>query len=329
MSIFAIALLALKFWTFSAISGDVLDACGTDGGILWIASSVHCAESDSTSVMLYRIEGDDVTLVDTLGVVRSDAVNCQVAPMTGGGCAAATEVGMGYTAVSLRAYGADGNLDWEVVEDGTCYDSPCGLVEASDGGLYLLWDSWSDDRGLWVLRAEPDGEVTWRTFVLPTLHPMPSRLCPAPDGGCVVAATTLVLEGETCVVLLDGEGRPETTWSSEVLQEVGAVSPVGMWADGDVIRSAWTLEPGQSHLDTLIILELSWDGTVSESGRFELFVQPGTTYTWSDPVLNGSAWAAELISEDIALLVSDQSPEFPYTRAYLMQFETGMIWVLP
>lgn len=253
-----------------AISGRVLDVCSAEDGGAWLATaSAHVGGSDA--ILLIRIDAaGGAVFVDTLGIVREDAASCRLISMENGGCAAAVEVGIGYTGTALRCYDSELMLNWKLVEDGFCYDSPYELLEMPEGGLLLLWDSWSDDRGLWVMRVSPGGETIWRSFVIPTAHPFYSCLCIAPGGDCVVTASTVTLADENAAVQLNGDGGGESGWSVGDLESLGAFSSMGLWNSEASLLSAWSLEPVPDCLDTLLMVELLPGGELGMSWLFTL-----------------------------------------------------------
>ncbi|GEM_PF-3254839 len=252
------------------IPGLVLDVCAAPDGGAWLATaSVHIDGSDA--ILLSRIDSEgEASFVDTLATVRDDAASCRLISIENGGCAAVAETGTGYTGVALRSYDQDGTLEWELIEDGFCYDSPYELLEIPGGGFLLLWDSWSEERGLWVMCVSPDGEAIWKTHAIPTAHPFYSSMCAAPDGGCAVTASTVTLVDENAAVMLNGEGSEVSGWSIEDLEVQGAFSSVGLWSTDAGFLSAWTLEPVAGSLDTLVMVELLPGGDTGRSWPFAL-----------------------------------------------------------
>ncbi|MFO7627209.1 MAG: hypothetical protein R6V62_08125 [Candidatus Fermentibacteraceae bacterium] len=244
---------ALLMIASGAATGRVLDICPASGDGAWLVVQ-SSTEMDEVSVScLYLIEDGEAVLADTLGSVRSDAAHCRLIQREDGGCFSATSTGTGYTAISLRSYGPDGSVEWELVEDGDCYDEPLGLLGTGDGGVLMLWDSWSTSRGLWVIRVNREGEQLWRTFALPTLHPFFTALCPAGDGGCFVAAATVAVMDECVTVTLDSSGNERECISVGVLENLGARTPIAAVASDEGIISLWADTPVPESLDEIVV----------------------------------------------------------------------------
>ncbi len=244
----------------TGLPGTLLDAVPSGEGGAWAAllgEAPSTLPGEGVPVLLCPVLPDgEVLPPETLGVVRSDAGSCRLAPLPGGGVAAAVEVGLGYTAVRLVRLEPDLSVSWEVLQDSLCYDAPFALEYLEDGSLLLGWDSWSGSRGLWVLRAGPDGEVSWRAFALPTMHPMTCMLWPAPDGGCLVLGHPAACY-DTVAVRLDGSGRRVDAWTADGLGLPTMSEPVAATVSGGVIISTWLSEgeEGGSELLAVTMLE--------------------------------------------------------------------------
>jgi len=240
--------------TAGACFGQVLDICEAQGNGAWLAvQSVTDLEEISTAC-LYLVEDGEAILVDSLGTVRSDAAHCRLIPRAEGGCFSATSTGTGYTAISLRAYSPEGTVEWELVEDGDCYDAPCGLLETVDGGVLMLWDSWSTSRGLWVMKVSSAGEPVWKTFAIPTLHPFYTAFCAHGDDGCLVAAAVVAVGGDFAMTALDPTGDETEMWSVGVLENLGASTPMGVRSSDEGVISVWADTPVPENLDDLIVI---------------------------------------------------------------------------
>lgn len=247
-------LLAMFSITSGVCFGHVLDICAAQGNGAWLAVQSFTELEEVSLVCLYLIEDGETFPVDTMGTVRSDAAHCRLIPRAEGGCFSATSTGTGYTAISLRAHNPDGSVDWELVEDGDCYDAPCGLLETVDGGVLMLWDSWSTGRGLWVMRVSPDGEQIWKTFVLPTLHPFYTAFCAHGDDGCLVAAAVVAVGGDFAMTALDSVGDETEAWSVGVLENLGASTPMSIRSSDEGAISVWADTPVPENLDDLIVI---------------------------------------------------------------------------
>lgn len=260
---------ALLSLAAGSVSGQVLDVCAGGNGT-WLAVRCGTEIGEEASTCLFLVSEGGSVFVDTLGIVRSDAAKCCLTRRDEGGCYAAVSIGTGYTAVSLRAYGPDGAREWEIIEDGFCYDAPTGLFATSDGGAVLLWDSFSSERGLWAMRVSPAGETVWKTFALPTYHPDFTAFCPMADGSFLLAASTEAAMDDRAVAAVGSSGVVESFWTAGSLEALGAVTPVGIWTARGVPLSAWSGETTPVSLDELVMTTLLEDGATGESWRFKL-----------------------------------------------------------
>jgi len=260
---------ALLMLAAGAAMGRVLDICPASGSGAWLSvQNVTELEEISTTCLFLIVDGVAV-LADTLGTVRSDAAHCRLLHREDGGCFTATSTGEGYTAISLRAYGPDGSVEWELCEDGMCYDTPQGLLNTGDGGVLMMWDSWSaTDRGLWVVRVNREGGQVWKTFALPTAHPFYTAFCRAGDDGCFVAAAAVAASGDWVTVTLDSNGDPCEYVSTGVIENLGGCAPMTAGASDEGIVSLWSDTPVPESLDELVVI-MSDRGSI-ESGWFSL-----------------------------------------------------------
>lgn len=245
---------ALLILAVGSAAGRVLDICRSSGGGAWLALRNDTDSGEVSSSCLYRIVDGTVLFTDTLGFVRSDAAHCRLVRRHDGGCFAAASTGTGYTAISLRAYGPDGSLEWELMEDGECYDTPQGLLASDDGGVLMLWDSWSAGRGLWVLRVTREGDPVWKTFALPTAHPFHTAFCRAGDDGCFVAAATVAAMDEFVAVALDSGGDPNEYINVGVIENLGGCAPMTAGSSDGGIVSLWSDTPVPEFLDELVVI---------------------------------------------------------------------------
>ncbi len=246
--------IALLMAATGAATGRVLDICPASGDGAWLSVQSATELEETSALCLYRIEAGEAVFADTLGYVRSDAAHCRLVHREDGGCFAATSTGTGYTAISLRSYGPDGSMEWELVEDGECYDEPLGLLGTDDGGVLMLWDSWSTSRGLWVLRVTREGEQVFRTYAIPTIHPFYTAFCPAGDDGCFVAAATVAAMGDWVTVTLDSSGKESECVSVGVIENLGACAPMAAGTSNEGIISLWTDTPVPESLDELLVV---------------------------------------------------------------------------
>lgn len=277
------ALLAVMALVAGSSVGSVLDVCAAAGDGAWLAVQGDTGIGGESSVCLYLIDRRGAVLVDTLGVVRSDAAKCRLALRGEGGVYAASSTGTGYTAVSLRAYGRDGSMEWELMVDDVCYDAPVGLQAALDGGAVLAWDAWSPERGLWVMRASPAGGLEWKTLALPTSHPSFTAFRQMPDGVLLLAASIQAVMDDRAVVALDPLGEELGSWSACSLEASGAVTPVGIWDVQGVPLSAWSGEPDPEGLDRLVMTALHANGTTGETLEFGLHPLTGAALVQAAP----------------------------------------------
>lgn len=245
-------LLTLLTMLAGTAGGQVLDICAASGEQAWLAVRRTAEDTDLSATCLYLSGDGKAAFVDTLGTVRSDAVHCRLLHREGGGCFSATSIGGGYTAVSLRAYRADGSLEWELEQDDICYDAPLGLLRTGDGGVLMLWDSFSDNRGLWVMRVTAEGVPLWKTFAIPTFHPFYTAFCGYGDDGCLVAAATVTAAADRVLVTLDSGGRENWGQGVEAVEKTGACAPIAAGSCNDGTLTLWTGSPAPESLDGLI-----------------------------------------------------------------------------
>jgi hypothetical protein len=263
--------------------GRVLDICPASGDGAWLAVRNVTELEEISTACLYVIADGEAVLIDTLGFVRSDAAHCRLMQRDDGGCFAATSTGEGYTAISLRSYSPDGSVEWELIEDGICYDAPQGLLGTGDGGVLMMWDSWSTtDRGLWVIRVNREGGQVWKTFAIPTMHPFYTAFCRAGDDGCFVAAATVAVMDDCVAVALDSSGERGECVSVEVIENLGGCAPMTAGASGEDIVSLWSDTPVPECLDELAVvlihpgsIESRWFSLDSLSGAGLLEVVEG------------------------------------------------------
>lgn len=235
----------------------VLDICPASGGGAWLAVQNVTELQETSATCLYLIADGEAVLADTLGTVRSDAAHCRLLHRENGGCFSAASTGEGYTAISLRAYGPDGSVEWELIEDGICYDAPQGLLGTGDDGVLMMWDSWSTaDRGVWVVRVNREGGQVWKTFALPTSHPFYTAFSRAGDDGCFVAAATVASMDECVAVTLDSSGERGECVSVGVIENLGGCAPMTAGCSDQGIVSLWSDTPVPEFLDELAVVFL-------------------------------------------------------------------------
>lgn len=245
---------ALLMLAAGTATGRVLDICPASGDGAWLAVREIADLEETSATCLYLIADGEAVLADTLGTVRSDAAHCHLLHREDGGCFSATSIGTGYTAISLRSYGPDGSMEWELFEDGDCYDEPIGLLGMSDGGVLMLWDSWSAARGLWVIRVTREGGQVWKTYAIPTMHPFYTAFCRTGDDGCFVAAATVAVMDDCVAVALDSSGDPSECISVGVIENLGGCAPMTAGASGEDIVSLWSDTPVPEFLDELAVV---------------------------------------------------------------------------
>jgi len=314
------------------LDGRVLDVCfGEDGGVWLAALSEDCSFLDACPVLLHRVEAGEVLPAETLGTVRSDAAACRLAAAEDGGCLAAVELGEGYTLVSLQHRAADGARIRESTYDLTCYDSPHGLLADAEGGALLLWDSWSDLRGLWVAKVLPDGRIAWSRCVLQTQHPYYDGFCSAPGGGCLVAASPLTAWGDTVMVEVDADGRTVDAWRAAALDSLGLCTCQGIWEEGGGFLSAWSEEPVPETLDGLVLVEPIAGGGLGDPRAFAVEGVSGTVLLERAPGGGFVACGTEPDGEGIRtwIAVTDDSGRVSWSRILSHAFLPLAMYVSP
>lgn len=175
------------------MQGGILDVLPVDGEGIYLILGENVSPCE-TIIRIGLVSPDGILLWQNESVtVRSDAVASVICPAVDGGILSANAFGSGYTDILLTRWSRTGtvlNTDTIAMQ---CYDAPGGLIQ-HDGGYILLWDSWSEDRGLHLAELDESGNVLETVFAFETIHPGATTL--AGDENLFVVGISPLLAGD-------------------------------------------------------------------------------------------------------------------------------------
>lgn len=166
--------------------------------------------------------------------VREDAPGGYLCSAGEGCVLAAVAYGTGYTDILLVLLGPDGAVLGSDTIAFTCYDSPYELL-ATEEGYTLLWDSWSEERGLHLAFIGPECSVDTTLFVAETVNPGPAEMIVFRDH--ILVAVSPLLAVDRVLFCFSSRGEPE--WSVYPLLPQGADFITGLSADSAGITMSW------------------------------------------------------------------------------------------
>ena len=196
-----------------------------------------------------------------IATVRSDAAAVSICPVSDGGILTATAYGTGYTDILVSKWSNSG----EILNTDTiaydCYDAPYQLTPFGEDYL-LLWDSWSDERGLHLALVNSSGNVTETVFAVETAHPAPTILSSSENSFTVALSPAVTMEATSLVKFYELES---IEWS-QIPQLEDDLNPC--FARDMIVKDSgeftviWELFEFMGKISKCVIAEYSEDGTL-------------------------------------------------------------------
>ncbi len=231
-----------------------------DEGIYFASQHIAIDEGDQIFLGLLSFDGN-MLWQNEIATVREDAMAVSICSAQEGGILTATASGSGYTDILVTKWNSAG----EALNSDTiaffCYDTPYQLISFEKDYL-LLWDSWSDERGLHLALIDSSGNIVNTSFVIPTMHPAPTVLS-ATENFFIIALSPIVTMEETSLVKFTG--FESLVWS-QVSQLEYEFNPC--YSQDLIIESSgkfvviWELLEFMGEISKYVISEYSIDGTL-------------------------------------------------------------------
>lgn len=155
-------------------------------------------------------------------MVRSDAAYGLVCEGASGNVLSVCSYGEGYTDILIQLIDPAGNVIRRDTIAMQCYDSPQALRFTGEG-FVLLWDSWSEQRGVHMALIDNNGSVAKTEFVSYTVNPGPVALS---AGNVIRVGLSPILAQSDVLFCYSPEGEllwslaPPLPASAELIQEI-------------------------------------------------------------------------------------------------------------
>lgn len=259
-SLFAGLLLILT----SSVYGKILTSQPVLGEGIYFVSSKQINPIDEILVLgLLSFEGELLWQKETV-TVRSDAEGVCLCPAPDNGILSATAFGTGYTDILITKWSSSGevlNRDTMALE---CYDAPYQLT-SFDEGFLLLWDSWSDERGLHLASIDSSGNIIDTIFAVETMHPAPAALSTTENSFILVASPVVTFDEPS---LVNYAGLDSIIWSHDLPfeEEYYPCFVVDFFIeDSEKFNLLWDINGWSGEIDEYISTQHSKDGRVESS----------------------------------------------------------------
>ncbi|WP_101067573.1 hypothetical protein [Roseovarius salinarum] len=249
-------------------------ARGADGGFMAVGHtrSRGNGESDAWLVKV-ALDGDPV-FDGAIGGPGNDRARA-VAALPGGGFAVAgfsASTGEGDRDLWVLRLDAAGRVVWQRTYGGPGHDAAYDVAALANGDIAVAGVSRggaAHGHDAWVLRLDPQGEITWQRRFDSARFEAATALAALPGGGLAVAGAVGVngtLSDDLWIARLDADGT--TAWHDR-LGGAGRDTPWGLAraADGSLLVAAvtWTDDAGAGDL---WLLGIDSDGAVAWERRF-------------------------------------------------------------
>ena len=252
---------ALLLFINSSIYAEILCTYPSPNeGIYLVSSQPLTLQEDMMFLGLLSFDGN-ILWQEEIATVRSDAAAVSICSAQDGGILTATAYGTGYTNILVTKWNSAG----EILNTDTiaydCYDAPYQLTPFADGYL-LLWDSWSDERGLHLASIDSTGDVIETVFAVETMHPAPSALS-ADENSFIVASSPAVIVEQNSLIKFAGLESIEWSQISQLEDEFDpCFSRDLIIEDSGKFIVLWELFDFMGEISKCIIAEYSIDGTL-------------------------------------------------------------------
>lgn len=197
-----------------AVSNPVHDVLLMPSGEICVLRTAESGiENISNELAMFSSSGQLSWQVEVASV-RRDAAGGVLLLTEEGNILCACEEGGGYTDVFIGIYNSSGEILNSDVISRECYDSP-ECICAVEEGILLVWDSWSEERGIHLAFLGENAAVRNTEFISGTAHPMNTALDHR-SGATILGVSPIAAEEEVLFGLSD---QGSVLWSSNCFPE--------------------------------------------------------------------------------------------------------------